>query len=73
MTRKLSPDAVEEQWWRHHDEQEPLMGVPSVAGSPAPLPDTASYEPEPGLAMEQEAPVPDDDESFQADEAALER
>jgi len=49
------------------------MGVPSVAGSPAPLPDTASYEPEPGLAMEQEAPVPDDDESFQADEAALER
>jgi hypothetical protein len=44
----------ESQWWRGHDEAEPVMGVPSVNVAPVPLIDTADDEPEPGLAVEQE-------------------
>jgi hypothetical protein len=49
-TRQLDAQAL----WHERDHLEPLIGVPSVSAAPAPLPDTASYEPEPGLAPEQE-------------------
>jgi 4a-hydroxytetrahydrobiopterin dehydratase len=52
-------DSVEDekQWWDHHDEAEPLIGVPSMSSAvmPVPLPDTAPAEPEPGIEPAQEA------------------
>jgi 4a-hydroxytetrahydrobiopterin dehydratase len=47
----------EKQWWERHDAAEPLMGVPSLSSGvmPAPLPDTAPGEPEPGIEPAQEA------------------
>lgn len=53
MTKDLT-EQDERQWWFEHDELEPLIGVPSVGAVPVPLIDTASDEPEPGLAIEQE-------------------
>jgi hypothetical protein len=45
---------AERQWWHPHDQDEPLMSVPTVNVAPVPLIDTADDEPEPGLAPEQE-------------------
>ena len=49
----------EHSWWHTHDDMEPLIGVPSVGAVPVPLVDTASDEPEPGVAPEQESDAPD--------------
>lgn len=57
--RETDDRNVEKQWWHHEDDLEPLMGVPSMAAAPAPLPDTASNEPEPGVAPEQDVEVAD--------------
>lgn len=59
LAHQRGPTAMEQQpdaqaLWHERDDLEPLIGVPSVAAAPVPLPDTASYEPEPGLAPEQE-------------------
>jgi len=47
MTSEPDVAAAEKQWWWHHDESEPLIET----------------EPGPGMAMEQLAPVADDDEN----------
>ena len=54
-TRKAEND--ERDWWTSADDAEPLVGVPSVASVPVPLPDTAPDEPEPGIEPEQEADI----------------
>ena len=50
-------DNDEMAWWLARDDDEPLMGAPSVSAGGAavvPLPDDVGDEPEPGLAMEQQ-------------------
>lgn len=59
----LTADEVDERaWWNNSDNAEPVMGVPAASAAvvPAPLPDTAAYEPEPGIEPQQEptSPVP---------------
>lgn len=46
----------EREWWADQDRLEPLMGVPATTSGvmPAPLPDTAPDEPEPGIEAAQE-------------------
>lgn len=52
--RKIDAGTDEKQWGSTIDDVEPLMGVPSVATAPVPLPDIAPNEPEPGIETEQE-------------------
>ena len=54
VTRRNANENDEVAWWTSSDHDEPLIGVPSVAVAPAPLPDDVGDEPEPGLEMEQE-------------------
>jgi len=54
MSRRHADVNDEKQWRDASDSLEPLIGVPSVAAAPIQLPDTAPYEPEPGLEPEQE-------------------
>ena len=53
----LTADELNERaWWTESDTAEPVMGVPAATSAvmPAPLPDIASNEPEPGIEPEQE-------------------